>query len=626
MSWTQAQLDVCQEAFYLLRQDMDVPTVAAADTDASPEWKKCKHAWTVAIADILGAHGWRFTAGLSDASDVSQWPAGARGALVYCLARELAIPIAGRMADMEAMDRLYRDKLMKARIKDLSDGIDDMCDNAVVPFVFATTGENQMTGTQRTKTLFKFALGASMVAKVGGTVSAVTVRTHRESTDSNPYQLVLFALSGSTHTFLAGSKNTVTPSTPGSLVTWQFDDVEVPTGAVLVCRLLLGYIGSQSELADVFGTNPDAAVATEANPDASISFTFPVQLSPTISNTEFSADASDFAYWDTTADNRHPGITAAARLYSYEARATSLQATAQKVMRRVFPFIAAGDGSHIPYSVEAFANSVNATSLDAENEVRRTIGTNALDALSMSAAEALATAKVAPVVGLDTNFAQLRLQEYQAKIKEWRKVRFDDAVAGTSDPVRREALSILRSALSSSDAVPRNVTEMLDSLDAMETQARREVLTSHDWSFAETEYVCDTAWTDSPDPVFRHRVALPKSCLMVSACYGEDGKVVQWKQRGREIHAKERVVRIVYIKDVTDLSAWHPKAQRAFALRLAADLAKRADTNANARAMQESLYRDALEEARACDARSANTPDEAYGDNEIADIMLYGRR
>lgn len=121
MSWTQAQLDVCQEAFFILRQDIGLPTPGTADSDTSLEWTKCKLAYESARQEVLGAHDWVFARVAASRTNISAWPGDVRNCLVYCLARELAIPIAGRIADMQNIDALYRDKLRKAQIRDLED-------------------------------------------------------------------------------------------------------------------------------------------------------------------------------------------------------------------------------------------------------------------------------------------------------------------------------------------------------------------------------------------------------------------------------------------------------------------------------------------------------------------------
>lgn len=121
MSWTQTELDTCQEAFYLLRQDVDVPTPATADTDTTLEWKKCQKAFFAARSEVLGVHDWVFARTSAWRTDLTHWPDNIKNVLVYCLARELAIPLTGRIADMQNIDALYREKLRRAIVRDLED-------------------------------------------------------------------------------------------------------------------------------------------------------------------------------------------------------------------------------------------------------------------------------------------------------------------------------------------------------------------------------------------------------------------------------------------------------------------------------------------------------------------------
>lgn len=116
MTTSESNISVCQEALYLLRQDVDLPTVADADTDASLEWRKCKMAFDTAIAEVWNAHDWTCAQASATADDATGWTAPMRTALVYCVARELAIPLAGRVEDLKNWDGLYRDKLAQARV------------------------------------------------------------------------------------------------------------------------------------------------------------------------------------------------------------------------------------------------------------------------------------------------------------------------------------------------------------------------------------------------------------------------------------------------------------------------------------------------------------------------------
>ncbi len=286
-----------------------------------------------------------------------------------------------------------------------------------------------------------------------------------------------------------------------------------------------------------------------------------------------------------------------------------------------------------------YTQRVNAVALAAYEEVERSHGWRwidsswtdetplderlaAMDGLAKSAYVALVVRQLAAACGIAPEMAQVYEQQYQTRLRAARVA--DLETTPVVDEVQREVLALVRDTFSGDTALPRDMKAITDRIDALKDMARKEVLSAHDWSFAEADYACDAAMTEHPDRLFPYHVTLPKGCLLVSACYGEDGKVTQWKLRGREIHARRRLSRVVYVRDVEDFAAWHPKAYRAFVLRLVADVAKCVASNPKDRAFQEQLYRDALEEAKVCDARSSNAPDEAWGDNEIADAMLVG--
>ena len=116
---------VCQEALYLLRQDVGLPSVEAAPTDTSLEWQKSKIAFDTAISEVWNAHDWNAELRLSGANlsaapgDTSLWTAPMRTALAYGIAAELAIPLAGRMEDLKSWTSLYNVRLARARVLSL---------------------------------------------------------------------------------------------------------------------------------------------------------------------------------------------------------------------------------------------------------------------------------------------------------------------------------------------------------------------------------------------------------------------------------------------------------------------------------------------------------------------------
>lgn len=121
---TPETLRIARLAMFQLRQDIGVPaTVADAAADTSLQWEKCKGCFDVAFAEVLDAHNWTWKRN-ADASDhidtmPDSWPEDAKNALVYCLAAELAVPVAGRVEDMKNCRAIYEQKIHDARVHNL---------------------------------------------------------------------------------------------------------------------------------------------------------------------------------------------------------------------------------------------------------------------------------------------------------------------------------------------------------------------------------------------------------------------------------------------------------------------------------------------------------------------------
>lgn len=122
MAWTQDAIDVVKEALFFLRQDVELPTPETAESETSLEWNKATLAYKSAMKEIISAHDWTFMRS-GDKENLSKWPGDLRGALVSLVARELALPLAGRRGDLELADAVYRDRLHRAMIHDLEDEV-----------------------------------------------------------------------------------------------------------------------------------------------------------------------------------------------------------------------------------------------------------------------------------------------------------------------------------------------------------------------------------------------------------------------------------------------------------------------------------------------------------------------
>ena len=125
MTISAENIQACQEALFLLRQDVGLPTVEGAASDTSIEWAKCRIAFGAAVTEVWNAHDWavqlRMDAAEAEAAahDCAGWSEPMRRALACCVARELAVPLAGRVQDLQNWDAMYQRKLVYARCRSL---------------------------------------------------------------------------------------------------------------------------------------------------------------------------------------------------------------------------------------------------------------------------------------------------------------------------------------------------------------------------------------------------------------------------------------------------------------------------------------------------------------------------
>lgn len=87
------------------------------------------------------------------------------------------------------------------------------------------------------------------------------------------------------------------------------------------------------------------------------------------------------------------------------------------------------DGRQIAYCYEAYSAKKNAIGLECENEVLTTLGIASLanDSIARACKEQLMLIKLGPICGLGNDFSQLHAQMYDQKIRQWRKLKLDEA-------------------------------------------------------------------------------------------------------------------------------------------------------------------------------------------------------
>lgn len=74
--------------------------------------------YTLVGDGVLADEPPRFCEWTQDVTDIDLWPASVRRVFVYGLARDLAIPVTGRVADLKTLDALYQQKMKDAALLD----------------------------------------------------------------------------------------------------------------------------------------------------------------------------------------------------------------------------------------------------------------------------------------------------------------------------------------------------------------------------------------------------------------------------------------------------------------------------------------------------------------------------
>lgn len=249
-------LDVCEEALYLIRQDVTLPGLEEASSDTGMEWVKCRKALRFAASEVLSAHDWYFVRENPDAKDdVTLWPENIKKLLVYALARELSVQIAGRTEDLKNLHALYAGMLVEARIKDLTDEpVEDRLESEVVSAVVGAFSSEDKSLPRS-------------IGFIAGKVRSMRQSAIREVVSAHPWSfaldedftpssmLELPGLGKCRHSVrLAGSclKVVSVYSPGGEKISWQMVSGEVraesPVGRILFVR----------DISDIDELSPDA--------------------------------------------------------------------------------------------------------------------------------------------------------------------------------------------------------------------------------------------------------------------------------------------------------------------------------------------------------------------------------
>jgi len=274
-------------------------------------------------------------------------------------------------------------------------------------------------------------------------------------------------------------------------------------------------------------------------------------------------------------------------------------AVAARVMRRVLPLVAADDSKPVPFSFQQLSGTVVEASEAAAEEVRATLGATGLDALAFAAAEVLAASRVAPVMGLGTEYAQLRLAEYKEKVLEWRKVAMDAALRASDDPALAELV-----ANEGDDAAKVRAFETYQSrVAAVRPVVRDALLAAHHWSFARAT----AAWGGEAG-----LMAKPGDCVRAVRVLDARGRAVAWGVKGDAVWAAEGAAMLEYTAR-REPESWPGLAREAYFAAVAARLARAAGSGS-----RETLEK--LAEARLRAAKVADLNEDGSGSGLVREV------
>lgn len=527
MAWNQAEIDICQEALMILRQDIDLPTPATADADNTLEWKKCKLVFKRAVNEVYDAFEWSADI---DVEKVLAWPQKLKNALVYCLARELAVPIAGRVADMRDCDALYRDKLLQAKMEVLNLNLSINDD----PILTELVGNFRMDDP--------------------GLVNVYEIYTRRV-------------------------ENVKSESDKEVKSTLGLDKLDDLATSIATCL-------SVAKLAVACGLDANYKQLKLQEYQSKLQEYRKVRLNRALQEND------DPVLGEILANFRSDDAALVNAFEIYTKRSDLVKTVA--------------------------VQEINIAHEWSEGKFTSEVTTH----VAYPAYLALCAAKLVIACGLTGDAAKLYEARYQAKLREARVKDLEDTEI--EDSVTKDVFALIRGNFAEDAALPRSIAALTKKIETLVPMARREVLSSHDWSFALKEIVSPAYSEISSDPIYHYQVTLPEDCLLVSAVYNYSGRVTQWKRMKDGVCAAECISRLVYLQDVEDVKEYPAKVYRAFILRLVADLSKSLASSPKDRQYQEQLARDALNDAKMCDSRDSNTPDEAWGQNELADKMIWG--
>lgn len=237
----------------------------------------------------------------------------------------------------------------------------------------------------------------------------------------------------------------------------------------------------------------------------------------------------------------------------------------------------------------------------------------------------LAAELAVPVAGRVEDMKNCRAI-YGQKLHDARVHDLDLELAAVTDPETREILSLVCPTITTGGAaLPMDLLAVTRRIDANSDRARDEILAAHNWSFARMEWQVNSCGCDpDSDGLYHFSAPLPPKCARLLECYGHCGSRADWKIVGQTIKSVEPIEKLIYLRQIDDVSKLPPLLRSAYVSLIAADIAATvAGSSAEANRLR-AVYERNLESAKLADSRSTGSRREVYGRNFYADAMTRG--
>lgn len=139
---------------------------------------------------------------------------------------------------------------------------------------------------------------------------------------------------------------------------------------------------------------------------------------------------------------------------------------------------------------------------------------------------------------------------------------------------------------------------------------RRALLRSHHWNFA-LEFQELATSTPAPDFEYDNSFPLPNSCLKVIRV---NDRTKEFIVKGRNIYTDEDVIKLLFVKDVTDAGEFDTTFAETLALRVAVRIGYKLTQSVTAVQRVEQKLQVVLRDARSFDAQEG-TPEDFYDEH-----------